>query len=175
MGSGTEGAAMRILLVDDDDGFRAALLGLLLQGGCPVEVEEAADGETAVRMASSRPPDVVLMDLTMPRMNGLEATRRIKAHSPDLPVIILTVHDDPSYERTARAAGADDFLLKKTAGTALWPALARLVASGSGREGSAGHGSGAQAREATGRARRREESPWAFGNPPDWRPLQRPL
>jgi hypothetical protein len=65
----------------------------------------------------------------MPRMNGVEATRRLKTRWPDLPVIVLTVHDDPVYERTARAAGADRFLLKKTAGTALWPALVSLVPS----------------------------------------------
>jgi len=166
---------MRVLLVDDDDGFRAAILGLLIQGERPIEVEEAADGQAAVRMASSRPPDVVLMDLTMPRVNGLEATRLIKSRWPDLPVIILTVHDDPTYERTARAAGADDFLLKKTAGTALWPTITRLVPATSERRGSGVHGSGAQARAASGRARGREDSPRAFGNPPDWRPAMGPL
>lgn len=166
---------MRVLLVDDDDGFRAAILGLLIQGERPVEVEEAADGQAAVRMASSRPPDVVLMDLTMPRVNGLEATRLIKARWPDLPVIILTVHDDPTYERTARAAGADDFLLKKTAGTALWPAITRLVPATSERRESGVRGSGAQARAASGRAQAREDSPRGFGNPPDWRPAMGPL
>jgi hypothetical protein len=63
----------------------------------------------------------------MPRMNGVEATRQLKTRWPDLPVIVLTMHDDPVYERTARAAGADRFLLKKTAGIALWPALVSLV------------------------------------------------
>ncbi|HKZ07944.1 MAG TPA: response regulator transcription factor [Methylomirabilota bacterium] len=162
---------MRILLVDDDDGFRAAVLGLLMQGTRAVEVEEAADGETAVRMASRRPPDVVLMDLTMPRVNGLEATRRLKARWPDLPVIILTVHDDPTYERTARAAGANDFLVKKTAGTALWPAIGRLVPAGSGRGEAGVPASGDQARAALARARSRGDSPPAFGNLPDWRPV----
>lgn len=166
---------MRILLVDDDDGFRSAVLGLLIQGEGPVEVEEAADGEAAVSMASSRPPDLVLMDLTMPRVNGLEATRRLKTRWPDLPVIILTVHDDPTYERTARAAGADAFLLKKTAGTALWPAIARLVPPGSRREGSGVPGPGAQARGPLGWVGDRGDSPRVFGNSPDWRPVMRPL
>jgi DNA-binding NarL/FixJ family response regulator len=53
----------------------------------------------------------------------------LKVRWPELPVLILTVHDDPVYERTARAAGADGFVLKKTAGTSLWPALTPLVAA----------------------------------------------
>ena len=121
---------MRILLVDDDEGFRATLWRLLTRGERAVQVEEAADGEEALRKIAHRRPDVVLMDLTMPRMNGIEATRRVKTRWPDLPVLILTVHDDPLYERTARAAGADGFLLKKTAGTTLWPALTSLVPTG---------------------------------------------
>jgi two-component system response regulator DegU len=83
-----------------------------------------------VRKVADQRPDVVLMDITMPRMNGIEATRQLKSRWPDLPVLILTVHDDPVYQRTARAAGADGFLLKKTAGTALWPALTSLVPTG---------------------------------------------
>jgi DNA-binding NarL/FixJ family response regulator len=119
---------MRILLVDDDEGFRAALRHLLTQRGREVRVDEAADGEEALQRVATSRPDAVLMDLTMPRMNGIEATRRLKVRWPELPVLILTVHDDPVYERTARAAGADGFLLKKTAGTTLWPALTPLVA-----------------------------------------------
>jgi two-component system response regulator DegU len=121
---------MRILLVDDDETFRATLRRLLTEGQWQVEVEEAADGAEGVRKVADQRPDVVLMDITMPRMNGIEATRQLKSRWPDLPVLILTVHDDPVYQRTARAAGADGFLLKKTAGTALWPALTSLVPTG---------------------------------------------
>jgi DNA-binding NarL/FixJ family response regulator len=118
---------VRILLVDDDEGFRTALRHLLTQRGHEVRVEEAADGEEALHRVATRQPDAVLMDLTMPRMNGIEATRRLKVRWPELPVLILTVHGDPVYERTARAAGADGFVLKKTAGTSLWPMLVPLV------------------------------------------------
>lgn len=170
---------MRILLVDDDEGFRATLRRLLIQGGREVQVEEAADGEEAVRMVANRRPDVVLMDLTMPRMNGLEATRQLKTRWPGLPVVILTVHDDPVYERTARAAGADRFLLKKRAGTALWPALVPLVPGG----GSAGperalFGPRPPVTEpppGIGRARVREDSPPALGDRPDWQALSSPV
>jgi two-component system response regulator DegU len=170
---------MRILLVDDDARFRATLWRLLAREGRAVQVEEATDGEEAVRLVANRRPDVVLMDLTMPRMNGVEATRRLKTRWPDLPVIVLTVHDDPVYERTARAAGADRFLLKKTAGTALWPALVSLVPP----SGSAGpdralitfHPRVADPPEGIGRLRDRENSPGALGNPPAWRACVQPL
>jgi DNA-binding NarL/FixJ family response regulator len=157
---------MRILLVDDDEGFRATLRQLLTQGGRSVQVQEAGDGEQAVQMVAARPPDVVLMDLTMPRVNGIEATRRLKVRWPALPVLILTVHDDPVYERTARAAGADGFLLKKTAGTALWPALASLVPPGRPLVTDPPE---------IGRPRARGDSPEPLGNRPDWQACWRPL
>jgi DNA-binding NarL/FixJ family response regulator len=170
---------MRVLLVDDDEGFRATVRALLTQGRPEVEVEEAVDGEAAVRMVAMRPPDVVLMDLTMPRMNGVEATRRLKTRWPHLPVVVLTVHDEPIYERTARAAGADGFLVKKTAGTALWPALAGLATRTRGaapeRTTSAAVGSGAESPQGAGRPRDRGDPARAFGNPPDWLALPRPL
>jgi CheY-like chemotaxis protein len=90
-----EAATMRILLVDDDEGFRSTLWRLLTQGERAVQVEEAADGQAALQRVATRRPDVVLMYLTMPRMNGVEATRQLKTRWPDLPVIVLTVHDDP--------------------------------------------------------------------------------
>jgi DNA-binding NarL/FixJ family response regulator len=170
---------MRILLVDDDEGFRTALRHLLMRGRHEVRVEEAADGEEALQRVATRRPDAVLMDLTMPRMNGIEATRRLKVRWPELPVLILTVHDDPVYERTARAAGADGFLLKKTVGTALWPALAPLVAGtpGSGSEGSkAVVGPCLSAlRRVIGRAWPRVSSLATFRDWPDWRTLPSPL
>jgi DNA-binding NarL/FixJ family response regulator len=169
---------MRILLVDDDEGFRATLRQFLTQGGRSVQVQEAGDGEQAVQMVAARPPDVVLMDLTMPRVNGIEATRRLKVRWPALPVLILTVHDDPVYERTARAAGADGFLLKKTAGTALWPALASLVPPG--RPAGPERASFAASPPVTdppeiGRPRARGDSPEPLGNRPDWQACWRPL
>jgi DNA-binding response OmpR family regulator len=67
------------------------------------------------------------MDLAMPRMNGLEATRRFRALDPRPVVVILTVHDEEVYRRTAAAAGAAAFLEKKLLGTDLWPTLLRLL------------------------------------------------
>ena len=90
---------MRLLLVDDDKAFRATLRDLLTRRAATIHVEEAADADAAFHMITRRRPDVVLMDLTMPRVSGIEATRRVKARWPDLPVVVLTVHDEPSYER----------------------------------------------------------------------------
>jgi DNA-binding NarL/FixJ family response regulator len=170
---------MRVLLVDDDEGFRETLRRLLMQPGRPVQVEEAADGEEALRVVANRQPDVVLMDLTMPRMNGVEATRRLKTRWPDLPVIVLTVHDEPVYERTARAAGADGFVLKKTAGTALWPALvpfaSRSRSAGPGPVMGVARALVSLARQAIDRARSREHTRRVFREGPDWQALPSPL
>jgi DNA-binding NarL/FixJ family response regulator len=165
---------VRILLVDDDEAFRGTLRRLLTRKGRRVQVDEAADGEEALRRVATRRPDIVLMDLTMPRMNGIEAVRQLKVRWPALPVLILTVHDDPVYERTARAAGADGFLLKKTAGTALWPALAALIPRRSRSTG------GARALFDSGppvtvRRRAREDSPGSLGDRPDWQARWQPL
>lgn len=118
---------IRLLLVDDDSEFRCTVRQLLGQREETEVVGEAADGEEALGMIACLEPDVVLMDLTMPRMNGLEATRQIKVRWPHLAVILLTVHDDEVYRRTAFASGAQAFLLKKTLGVDLWPTLARLA------------------------------------------------
>jgi DNA-binding NarL/FixJ family response regulator len=108
-------------------------------------VGEAPDGEAAIEAVPKVRPDIVLMDLAMPRMNGLEATRRLKLALPDLRVVILTVHDDETYQRTALAAGADAFLPKKTLGVDLWPTLHGLLP-------------GEPMKEAGGAAERREAS-----------------
>ena len=118
---------IRLLVVDDDPGFRETLRGLLAQRGDMVVLGEAGSGEEALRLVDTLRPDVVLMDLAMPRMNGLEVTRCLKARWPAVPVIILTVHDEEAYRQTALAAGAEAFLVKKTLGVDLWPTLLRIA------------------------------------------------
>jgi DNA-binding NarL/FixJ family response regulator len=169
-----EETRMNVLLVDDDEAFRATLRQLLTSRDHAVRVEEAANGEEALGMVAVSPPDVVLMDLTMPRMNGVEATRRLKTRWPDLPVIILTVHHEPVYERVALAAGADGYVLKKTAGTALWPALAPFAERG----GRPGHGQAmteSRARQGFDAVSVREPRQGRFRNSPDWQMLPKLL
>jgi len=119
--------AIRLLLVDDDAGFRSTVRQLLEQRVEAQVLGEAGSGEEAIRLTDDLRPDVVLMDLAMPRMNGLEATRQLKTRWPDLAVVILTVHDEDVYRRTALAAGATAFLQKKMLGVDLWPTLARIL------------------------------------------------
>jgi DNA-binding NarL/FixJ family response regulator len=118
-----------VLTVDDDHVFRRVLNGLLVQDAAFDLVGEADNGEEAVRAALELQPDVVLMDITMPQVNGLDATRRIKACQPGTKVVILTVHNDVNYEHAAMENGADAFIPKKRLGSDLLPTIHRLLES----------------------------------------------
>jgi YesN/AraC family two-component response regulator len=100
----------RVLVVDDLRPARRGLKALLSLAPEVEWVGEAADGQEAVTLVAERHPDVVLMDIRMPEMDGLEATRRIKSQSPEVRVIVLTIYAE--YEAEALAAGADGFLVK---------------------------------------------------------------
>jgi DNA-binding NarL/FixJ family response regulator len=101
----------RVLLVDDHDLFRTGLRNLLEDEGVDV-VGEAAEGEDALRYVRELQPDVVVMDLNMPRMNGVEATKRIVAHAPLTRVVVLTISDQDADVMDAIFAGACGYLLK---------------------------------------------------------------
>lgn len=103
---------MRILVVDDHALFRDGVISLLKSRGVEV-VGQAASGEEAIEKVATLRPDVVLMDLRMPRMGGLEATRLLKARMPDLKIVMLTVSEDDSDLFESVKAGADGYLLKK--------------------------------------------------------------
>ena len=102
---------MRILIADDHALFRDSLASLLEANDMEV-VGEASDGQEAVELAWKHKPDVVLMDLTMPNLNGLEATKRLVAELPDIKVVILTASDDEEDLFEAIKAGAKGYLLK---------------------------------------------------------------
>ncbi|MFC0221699.1 response regulator [Nocardioides zeicaulis] len=105
---------IRVLLVDDDPLVRSAL-SLMLGGQSDIEVVgEAGDGQSGVEMVRELDPDVVLMDIRMPGMDGLEATRHIHAAEAPPSVVVLTTFDADEHVVRAVAAGADGFLLKDT-------------------------------------------------------------
>ncbi|MHA7262888.1 response regulator [Arthrobacter sp. TMN-37] len=125
----TPGAPIRILLADDQPLLRMGFR-LILEGEPDLEVVgEASTGEEAVRLAAQLVPDVILMDVRMPRGDGIEATRRITATGASSRVIILTTFDLDEYAFAGLQAGASAFLLKDVAPTELVQAV-RVVASG---------------------------------------------
>ena len=103
---------LRILVVDDHDDFRRGLQALLNATGTLEVVGVATNGETAVSMALDLQPDVVLMDLHMPRLNGIEATERIVQSSPHIGVLVVTMMEDEESVFAAVRAGARGYLLK---------------------------------------------------------------
>lgn len=120
---------IRVLLADDHrmvrQGFRR-----ILQGEDDMEVVgEAGNGREAVEMARAMKPDVVVMDVTMPELNGIEATRRIREISPFIRVVALSVHRDGIYVREIVRAGAEGYILKESGDTELISAV-RAVAEG---------------------------------------------
>ena len=105
-------ALIRILLADDHTVVRDGLRALLEKQADMQIVAEAADGRDSVRLAEQHTPDVVVMDIAMPNMNGIEATRRILEQNPDCAVVILSMHQDESYVLRSLKAGAKGYLLK---------------------------------------------------------------
>jgi two-component system nitrate/nitrite response regulator NarL len=120
--------ALRVVLADDHHFFREGLHGMLATDGMVV-VGEARDGAGAIELAREVVPDVVVIDLKMPQVSGVEALREIRATSPDIHVLVLTVSADAADALEALAAGACGYLLKDTRADELVGAI-RLAASG---------------------------------------------
>ena len=118
-----------IMLVDDHDVVRTGLRSYLeTQQGLQV-VAEARNGEEAIGLATRMRPQIILMDITMPHMDGLEATRKLKALCPESLVLALTVHEDKQYFMEMLAAGASGYLTKQAAADELVAAI-RALATG---------------------------------------------
>jgi DNA-binding NarL/FixJ family response regulator len=120
---------IRILLADDHVVVRQGTRELLEREADLEVVAEASDGEAAVRLAAEHMPDVAIMDISMPKMNGIDATRQIKAANPGVSILILTAYDDDQYIFALLEAGAAGYLLKNVHAEELVRAV-RAVASG---------------------------------------------
>jgi DNA-binding NarL/FixJ family response regulator len=121
-------ANIRVLLAEDHAVVREGLRELLQQESDLEVVGEAGDGEEAVSLAEGLRPDVVIMDIAMPRLNGIEATKQIKAHQPTTAVLILTAYDDDQYIFALLEAGASGYLLKNVRGRELVQAVHQVAA-----------------------------------------------
>ena len=115
--------AVRILVVDDDPGVRKAVGRALTFEG--YDVDEAADGAEALTLAATTPPDAIVLDVGMPRLDGLEVCRRLRADGVTLPILVLTARHQVTDRVAGLDAGADDYLVKPFA---LEELLARLRA-----------------------------------------------
>jgi DNA-binding NarL/FixJ family response regulator len=122
-------SAVRVFLVDDHAILREGLRALIdVQPDLSV-VGDAADGQSALDAVAALRPDVVVMDISMPRLGGAEATEQIKRASPEVRVLALTAHEDAAYIQLLLRAGASGYLLKRAAATDLIKAI-RAVAQG---------------------------------------------
>jgi len=129
MSTGSENKRIRLILADDHAMVRTGTRELLEQQPDLDIVGEAADGVEAVELAHRLQPDVAVMDVRMPRMSGVEATRRVKTECPDVKILILTAHDDDEYVFALLQAGANGYLMKTADIEELVKAI-RTVAAG---------------------------------------------
>ncbi len=112
-----------ILLADDHRLVREGLKALLESRDDFAVVGEACDGAEAVSLASQKHPDVVIMDITMPKLSGIDAARQISQNDPEAKVLVLSMHESPSYVEEVLRAGAAGYVLKNSAATDLIAAV----------------------------------------------------
>jgi DNA-binding NarL/FixJ family response regulator len=124
-------SSVRILIADDHEIFRRGLAAELTQVPGWVVAGEAANGREAVELAAALKPNLVILDLTMPELNGLEAARKIISAEPAARVLILTAHESEQLVREVLSAGAQGYVLKSDAGRILVAALQALLDGGS--------------------------------------------
>lgn len=119
---------IKVLLADDHSMVRAGLRRIVEESGDMMVVDEAADGREAIRKVRAQPPDVAVIDISMPQMDGLEVISRLQSEFPELPIIILTMHDEEQYVVRAIEAGAMGYLTKQSAPEQLVTAIRKVHA-----------------------------------------------
>lgn len=119
---------IKVMIVDDQPLLRQALIDLLKKYTYFDIVGEADNGREAVRLALEIKPDVIIMDIAMPQMNGLEATRQIKEKLPSVAILVLTIYDDPEDILGILEAGAAGYLMKDVFGSTVINAIMSIVA-----------------------------------------------
>ncbi len=122
-----------ILIVEDHNGVRHSLREWLELSFPNYQLLEAASGEEAVTVAQATCPRLVIMDIGLPGINGIEATLGIKAALPDTQVVMLTIYDDEAHRADAVAAGASAYVRKRKVQTELLPVVSRLLSKDTGK------------------------------------------
>lgn len=118
-----------ILIVEDHDTVRRSLREWLETVFPDHQFVEASTGEEALAAIQDRLPNVIIMDISLPEMNGVETTRHIKAMVPTAKIVMLTIHEGEAYRADAAAAGANAYVPKRAMQTELIPALSALLAA----------------------------------------------
>ena len=120
---------MRILVADDQPGIRKRICITLASMLALEACDEAANGQEAVEKAEESSPDLIILDVTMPVMNGLDAARRIRLFSPLTPILILTMHKSKQLMEEARKIGVQGYVVKADAGQSLGSAVTAIMQS----------------------------------------------
>ena len=118
---------MRVLVADDQPGIRKRICLTLASMLALEACDEAANGQEAVEKAEESSPDLIILDVTMPVMNGLDAARRIRLFSPLTPILILTMHKSRQLMEEARKIGVQGYVVKADAGQSLGSAVAAIM------------------------------------------------
>ena len=116
-----------ILIVEDNDSVRKSLREWLQVAFPKYQFIEAASGEQAIDIMQAKSPCAVIMDISLPGMNGIEATRHIKSTMPTTQVVILTIHEEEAFRADAKTAGASAFVTKRVMRKELVPALTAIL------------------------------------------------
>jgi DNA-binding NarL/FixJ family response regulator len=122
---------IKVSIVDDDEGIRASLAALIRRASSLRLIGEYSDAETALKEIPRQPPDVVLMDINLPGMKGVECVRQLKTMLPAVQFLMLTVYEDSDSLFNSLKAGASGYLLKRTASARLLEAIHDVYSGGS--------------------------------------------